>query len=280
MFLFYSGYGYIESTNRCGIIGCRGLSNTKYPSQKTHNCLDECPYEIKNWSKTLKKLDRLKSKPILHKNSRQRVRRVRQDSGSLSSNSTDIPTTIRKRPYERESNLVVFSDHPDQKRIRRISNDVVSTPDLAADRKDFDLQLDQQSQTNENPKKSILETTLRLGVTKTFLSDYGPRLKQAHDLWTENSKMLDINFDMTSKSYERNPISWSVEEVADYVSKLPNCADIAEKFEQDEIDGTALLSLTQEDLVKFMGVKLGPAIKVYNRIMALREYINVKFIRK
>jgi hypothetical protein len=38
-----------------------------------------------------------------------------------------------------------------------------------------------------------------------------------------------------------------------------------------QIDGEALLMMTQNDLVQFMDMKLGPAIKLYNSIVLLRQ---------
>lgn len=37
------------------------------------------------------------------------------------------------------------------------------------------------------------------------------------------------------------------------------------------IDGEAFLMLTQEDLVTLLGLRLGPAIKLYNSIVLLRR---------
>jgi lethal(3)malignant brain tumor-like protein len=263
-----AGYGYIDSTNRCGIIGCRGISNTKHVTQNGHNCLDECPYEIKNWTKTSRKVDRLKSKPILHKSYRPTIR-----APSESSNSGDSPPLIRKRihhiqPFE--GNLVEIPDHPDQKRIRRISN---ADFELDGDRKDFVLTIGE-------PEKTTDETARRLVVSKDYLADYGPRLVEAHNLWTANSKMFDIIYDENRGLLAKNPVEWSVEEVVTYIGKLPSCAEAAVKFEEESVDGASLLCLTQDDLIKFFEVKLGPAIKIYNRIIALREHINVHFLEK
>jgi SAM domain (Sterile alpha motif) len=230
--------------------------------------LDECPYEIKNWTKTTKKMDRLKSKPILHKS-----HRSAQRAPSDSSNSGDSPPLARKRVHQIfpfEGNLVELPDHPDQKRIRRIST---AEFDLDGDRKDFDVNINE-------PEKMANETASRLEVSKKYLADYGPRLVEAHDLWTANSKMFDIIFDEIRGLLAKNPVEWSVEEVVTYIGKLPSCAEAAVKFEEESVDGAALLCLTQDDLMKFFEVKLGPAIKIYNRIIALREHINVYFVEK
>lgn len=40
---------------------------------------------------------------------------------------------------------------------------------------------------------------------------------------------------------------------------------------QQEIDGEALLFLTQSDLTDLLGVKLGPAIKIRNALLLMKE---------
>lgn len=45
------------------------------------------------------------------------------------------------------------------------------------------------------------------------------------------------------------------------------------KFQQ--IDGEAFLLLTQADIVKVMNIKLGPAIKIYNSILMIKNNVVV-----
>lgn len=40
-----------------------------------------------------------------------------------------------------------------------------------------------------------------------------------------------------------------------------------------EIDGESFLMLTQVDLTKVLGLRLGPAIKIYNCIILLRQKV-------
>ena len=68
--------------------------------------------------------------------------------------------------------------------------------------------------------------------------------------------------------------SWSPRQVAHFVASLPgvqmlNGDDIFHRLIEEEIDGEAFLLLTQTDIVKMLGLKLGPAIKVYNAILLI-----------
>ncbi|CAL8100942.1 unnamed protein product [Calicophoron daubneyi] len=67
------------------------------------------------------------------------------------------------------------------------------------------------------------------------------------------------------------PHSWNVEMVGNFVSTLPGCKHFACKFTENEIDGAALLCLEQHDLMQILGMKLGPAVKVFSAIQALRR---------
>ncbi|KAH8039233.1 hypothetical protein HPB51_005479 [Rhipicephalus microplus] len=69
----------------------------------------------------------------------------------------------------------------------------------------------------------------------------------------------------------KNPRSWTVQEVADYIQDLPGCTDYAEEFRSQEIDGQALLLLKEDHLMTAMNIKLGPALKICAKINALRE---------
>nr|XP_023680136.1 polyhomeotic-like protein 3 isoform X2 [Paramormyrops kingsleyae] len=68
-----------------------------------------------------------------------------------------------------------------------------------------------------------------------------------------------------------NPTLWSVEEVWSFIYNLPGCQDIAEEFRSQEIDGQALLLLTEEHLMGAMNIKLGPALKICACINSLKE---------
>ena len=48
--------------------------------------------------------------------------------------------------------------------------------------------------------------------------------------------------------------------------------DIPSRFLEEEIDGEAFLMLTQTDLVKTLGLKLGPALKILNTLVMIRTH--------
>ncbi|XP_050437621.1 polycomb protein Scm-like isoform X2 [Adelges cooleyi] len=68
-----------------------------------------------------------------------------------------------------------------------------------------------------------------------------------------------------------DPAEWSVEDVIQHI----NCIDIqlntfADLFRKHEIDGKALLLLNSDTMMKYMGLRLGPALKLQNVINRLK----------
>lgn len=117
------------------------------------------------------------------------------------------------------------------------------------------------------PEESDTKLPKHIQVTEPILRDYGPALMHIHKLWTQNSKTVNI------RHIAKNPMCWTVEEVADYVSRLPNCSKLGKLFREHEIDGDSFLKLCQNDLEDVLEIRKGPAVKVYNQIIALRSEV-------
>ncbi|XP_075814203.1 sex comb on midleg-like protein 2 isoform X4 [Microtus pennsylvanicus] len=71
----------------------------------------------------------------------------------------------------------------------------------------------------------------------------------------------------------KDPSTWSVDEVIQFMKHTdPHIAGpLADLFRQHEIDGKALLLLKSELMMKYMGLKLGPALKLCYYIEKLKE---------
>lgn len=98
-------------------------------------------------------------------------------------------------------------------------------------------------------------------------TEYTPPTQQA---LAKHSKYLN---DIISYN-NRDPRLWNEEDVVEFVSSLPSCKENSSVFQREKIDGEAFLMLTQNDLVDILKFKLGPAIKLYNSILLLRQNVN------
>ena len=63
-----------------------------------------------------------------------------------------------------------------------------------------------------------------------------------------------------------------MQEVVEYFHSTPDCKDFADLFAEQEVDGTALLLLTHEALVKCLGIKLGRAVKIMAHVDILKHH--------
>ncbi|XP_052891417.1 polyhomeotic-proximal chromatin protein-like [Anopheles moucheti] len=68
-------------------------------------------------------------------------------------------------------------------------------------------------------------------------------------------------------------LRWSVQDVYEFIRGLPGCADYAEDFVNQEIDGQALLLLKENHLVSTMDMKLGPALKIVARVNLMKAAV-------
>ncbi|TRY62287.1 hypothetical protein DNTS_025839 [Danionella cerebrum] len=71
----------------------------------------------------------------------------------------------------------------------------------------------------------------------------------------------------------KSPSSWSIEEVMQFVRDADPHAlgPHAELFRKHEIDGKALMLLRSDMIMKYMGLKLGPALKLCHHIERLKQ---------
>ncbi|XP_069555380.1 sex comb on midleg-like protein 2 isoform X2 [Brachyistius frenatus] len=71
----------------------------------------------------------------------------------------------------------------------------------------------------------------------------------------------------------KNPSSWTIEEVMQFVRDADPAAlaPHAELFRKHEIDGKALMLLRSDMIMKYMGLKLGPALKLCHHIERLKQ---------
>ncbi|KAG9492660.1 hypothetical protein GDO78_000906 [Eleutherodactylus coqui] len=77
----------------------------------------------------------------------------------------------------------------------------------------------------------------------------------------------------SSRTQSKDPASWSVEEVIRFVKEADpqTLAPHAELFRKHEIDGPAFLLLRSDMIMKYMGLKLGPALKLCYHIERLKQ---------
>ena len=59
-------------------------------------------------------------------------------------------------------------------------------------------------------------------------------------------------------------------------SSIPGCSSYCYIFEEEEIDGQALLLLTMEHMVHNMNLRLGPALKIASQIRSIKHEYGIQ----
>ncbi|XP_037530966.1 sex comb on midleg-like protein 2 [Nematolebias whitei] len=112
----------------------------------------------------------------------------------------------------------------------------------------------------------------RHSSTSAELSSTQPlrRVEAASSTTGPESVALDRD---SSHLLSKNPSSWSIEEVMQFVRDADPTAlaPHAELFRKHEIDGKALMLLRSDMIMKYMGLKLGPALKLCHHIERLKQ---------
>ena len=136
---------------------------------------------------------------------------------------------------------------------------------------------DQETQTEELEVKQTFLTEWEEAVRRTvFQPGYLPQPFPTGQLpfnWREHSKIiLGHKVSTSSKLTGEKAMKWNISQVCEFINEIPNIdhPSIIHKVSEEEIDGESLLSLTQTDLTSLLEIKLGPAIKIYNAITAIK----------
>lgn len=68
-----------------------------------------------------------------------------------------------------------------------------------------------------------------------------------------------------------DPSEWSIEDVIQHIAFIDPALGVhADLFRKHEIDGKALLLLNSDMMMKYMGLKLGPALKICNLVNRIK----------
>lgn len=69
------------------------------------------------------------------------------------------------------------------------------------------------------------------------------------------------------------PHNWDVQDVCRFL-KINDCGAYCDSFRKKNIDGPQFLGLTKEQIVNLTGMKVGPSLKIYDIIQALKQKVS------
>ncbi|GAB0090406.1 hypothetical protein DMENIID0001_051370 [Sergentomyia squamirostris] len=235
-------------TQKCGLKVCGGRGSILHQMEKSHETATECPYNMKNYNHRAVKISRLNAAKKLITDYAIRFSLVRKRK--INSHPVE-----EKRPPKSVSGS--------QKKPRKTAH---SVDPPSSERKVAKLVPE-----TVNPPSASTATT-SAGTKSSEIETGG-----AGDVWMTTSLLLS-KAEVDGKK-RKNPLLWTTNEVSTFLTNLPHFSHIAEQFREHDINGEAFLSLSKDDLTKTLGIKLGPAIKLYNLIVKLRSDIKKQFMQ-
>lgn len=102
------------------------------------------------------------------------------------------------------------------------------------------------------------------GMPSRFMSDASD--DEQNDEEGADLAMFDVE---DEDDITLSPLEWDCNDVLEFL-KRNNCSQHCELFMKNKIDGKKLLQLTQNEIIQLLGMKVGPAIKVYDLIQQIK----------
>ena len=251
----------------CPVKGCPSLGHLNSPKyfayHKKHYSEHGCPYSIKNMTKkdgvsdrfavpSLKASGTVKKRILgvgaIHKSVGNR-QGFRLKPGRKRSSSQTSPFKDKKEETE---SLHQSYQHPKRyntSRHRKPTRDDVLTGEPG-----------KNGASSKSKDRSMHDLAIRSSVISSLASLSSMHLPHC---WDKNVRHLPgVNGVKSS-----DVMKWDIGKVAAFVTTLTGKLDCGNAFEREEVDGEALLLLSQNDILNTLKLKLGPAVKIYNAIL-------------
>ncbi|XP_077294198.1 lethal (3) malignant brain tumor [Arctopsyche grandis] len=247
-----------QKPSDCGTAGCRGLGNSCSAKLSTHNTLAECPYRLPAVSPVFRdRLDGARPPPQL---SEPRTREPRKINNS--SKPKEMLTELHDKHVEDMSQM---DEEP-------LSYEISPPKRKQEDEIKSEMASDEESSSQSKRKRDVSPRDKEKIESSVYYPPYLPNPNRvAPPLWS--SEFFSVNDILQNESLRVDPRNWNQSEVQRFVQQIAKCGEFSWKFSKHRIDGESFLMMSQEDLVSVIGMKLGPAIKVYNSIIQLRQKI-------
>nr|CAH7713548.1 unnamed protein product [Callosobruchus chinensis] len=221
----------------CPTVGCRGLGHIRGPKFSTHSTQKYCPYAEENID--LEKIlpDRLLS-PDRTPASVEPVSREPKEC-KLKPRVGRPPKNPRLEPPPK---LEPIGEPPEKKPKRQLKKEKSERSD----------------KTEQEHRALAFINFMKIPPAE-------------RETWQKHSQFLKRYMKMAN-----DPRRWSNRDVMDFILGLSCCDVNVDVFRKEQIDGEAFLALSQSDILSILKLKMGPAVKLYNSIVLLRQLVDEK----
>uniref|UniRef100_A0A2S2NZ86 Lethal(3)malignant brain tumor-like protein 3 n=1 Tax=Schizaphis graminum TaxID=13262 RepID=A0A2S2NZ86_SCHGA len=250
----------------CRVPGCNGKGNAN-SSKNTHVFSKDCPYEFESWKKLISGLtikpDRINPEDLLSS-----VPSLKPVS-TIITEEDNIKEKLKSNKIKRYRFRKSKKSKKSKRSKKRINNKL---------KKNLKKKIPNgRSKTvYKRAVEAMDELEIIKGVNDYTSYGYGSFKRPRLNVWTRHSVLRDIPIFNTTDVRK-----WPIKEVATFVETVvsnnytdDNPSDrikISKTFLNQEIDGDVFLMLTQKDLTDILNIPLGPALKLHNAIVVLRQ---------
>uniref|UniRef100_A0A1A8CYL8 L(3)mbt-like 1b n=1 Tax=Nothobranchius kadleci TaxID=1051664 RepID=A0A1A8CYL8_NOTKA len=259
----------------CPTPGCNGVGHIRGPRYGTHYTQVSCPYSDINLNKEALVPDRLGGeRPLTLSGPQPRGRRPDPPTNNVSQSAL-VPSPLEgaadpqiRKPVSGEAELSGCNNQVEPPGgANEPSHNGTRPKRMAPAPKYLKMHYvkEEMSDSKASPDSISLQQALHESVFSPGISASPPH--RVALCWDKHCQLLPEVLGLTAKRVA----TWSAEEVAGFVRGLPGCKEHAATFKTEQIDGEAFLLLTQADIVKILSIKLGPALKIYNSILMLKN---------
>ncbi|XP_028983721.1 lethal(3)malignant brain tumor-like protein 4 isoform X2 [Betta splendens] len=258
----------------CPTTGCNGVGHIRGPRYGTHYTQVSCPYSEMNLNKEGLLPDRLNGeRPPTLGGAHPRGRRPEPNAGtttqaSAASEQTEGEDSQNRKPATVEAERSGRNNPPEPQSGASEQSHNGTRPKRTAPVPKY-LKVHYVKEESGDGKASPDAISLQQALHESVFSP-GISASPPHRValcWDKHCQLLPEVLGLTAKRVA----TWSSEEVAGFVKGLPGCKEHAATFKTEQIDGEAFLLLNQADIVKILSIKLGPALKIYNSILMLKN---------
>ncbi|KAF7669719.1 hypothetical protein LDENG_00147160 [Lucifuga dentata] len=258
----------------CPTPGCNGVGHIRGPRYGTHYTRVSCPYSEMNLNKEGLLPDRLSGeRPVALSGPHPRGQRPDSQTNAMQTSATpeqldgaDDSQNRKPVTVEAERSGRISQSEPQGGASEQSHNG--NRPKRTAPVPKY-LKMhyvkEEIVDSKASPEAISLQQALHESVFSPGISASPPH--QVALCWDKHCQLLPEVLGLTAKRVA----TWSAEEVASFVKGLPGCKEHAATFRTEQIDGESFLLLTQADIVKILSIKLGPALKIFNSILMLKN---------